>query len=530
MAVQFGTVGGRCSMPEEARHRSQSRQRLLGPPKPHAAKRAADADLIAALSQRQDGERAPIYKQLAAALRRAVEDGILSIGSRLPPERGLAKALHVSRTTVQAAYQELESLGYVGSHQGSGTFVRARPEWTMPVRLGGARRRFARRSFSVANTFMLDLMQAASEPVRYGFETGCADGELVPLNDLMAVVEDLFSHSAMEWVSYSPTVGSVRLRRAIAQRLLPLRGLPGVGDDSVMILTGSMQGLDLIAKLFLDPGDAVIVERPTFPGAAQVFRSYGAHLVGVPVDAGGLVVDALADTLLRWRPKLMYIQPTLQNPTGATLEPRRRREILALAADFGVPLVEDDAYGLLAGPQGPPPLRATDTGGQVIYLSTMSKILAPGLRVGYLVAEPSLIQRLAHMKQLADLHTSTLSQLLIEGWLTVGDVPAHLERCSKVYGHRLKTALAVVSASQILQPYLVPAGGMYLFCRLQGGLSAAALRARSARRDVIFAPGDAFCADDGFADHLRLCFSTVDAAGVRVGLERLVRLAAEMLA
>ena len=501
----------------------------MGPPNTEKSNRAADAELIGALAHVKTSGAGPIYKQVAASLRRAIEDGVLAIGSRLPAERRLAEVLHVSRTTVQAAYQELVSLGYVGPRQGSGTFVRARPEWSSPLRRSGPRYRFANRNFSVGNTFMLDLMQAASEPVRYGFETGGADAELVPLRELMAVAEDLFSHSAIEWVSYSPTSGSARLRRAIVQGLLPLRGLTGVDVDAIMILAGSMQGLDLIAKLFLDPGDAVIVENPTFPGAVQVFQAYGARLVGVPVDEGGLIVDALMEALRHWHPKLIYVQPTLQNPTGATLDPDRRRQVLALAGDFGVPLVEDDAYGLLAGRQGPAPLKATDQGGHVIYLGTMSKILAPGLRVGYLVAEPPLVRRLTHIKQLADLHTSTVSQLLIEGWLTVGDVPAHLERCRKVYGQRLKTALSVVKASTILHPYLLPTGGMYLFCRLQGGLSAAALRARSPERGVIFAPGDAFCVEQGFADHLRLCFSTVDAAGVRVGLERLVRLAEEML-
>lgn len=494
----------------------------------------ADALAVADILERSSGAggAAPfLYGRLAASLQRAIEDGELAIGSRLPSERALAASIGRSRTTVQAAYRELAAMGYVRPSPGSGTYVRARPEWAhdhhpVPGRPRG--HRFAHRERLAGNTFLLDLMQAASERFPYGFETGSADGRLLPVHELAAVAEDLFSHHSLDWVSYSPTSGIPRLRQAIVQELLPPRGLRGVAPDEVLVVTGSMQGLDLISKLFLDPGDAVVVENPTFPGALQVFRGYGARLVGVPVDGEGMRTETLPAVLEAHRPKLIYVQPTLHNPTGATLRRSRRAELLSAAEAYGVPVVEDDAYGLLVGTGGPLALKADDAAGNVLYLSTMSKILAPGLRLGYLVAGGALIERLAQLKQLADLHTSTVSQFLVEGWLGTGDVRGHLARCQRAYAQRLAAALRIVRPAGLLRPFLEPNGGMYLFCGLPPGLTASALRRRSGERGVIFAAGDAFSPDGGYGDHLRLSFSTTGPAAIRVGLDRLQRLIADM--
>lgn len=477
---------------------------------------------------RKDAAR-PIYHRLVSCLSESVADGSVPIGTRLPSERQMAHALAISRTTVQNAYRTLESQGYLESRRGSGTFVCARPEWAVKA-ASRPRRNYARNVSATSNTFLLDLMQAATETHRYSFETGMPDPMLLPTAEFESIIADLFSRRSGEWISYSPTQGVPRFRYALTQSLLNFRGLAQVPTDQVLVLTGSMQGIDLVSRLLLNPGDAVMVENPTFPGAIQIFRSYGAKLVGVPVDHEGIVVDAMEELLERHRPKLLYIQTALQNPTGATLSRSRRMRLLELVERYQVPVLEDDAYGLLQDALETRPLKADDPDDLVIYLGTLSKIVSPGLRVGYLVAEEGLARDLAQIKQLTDLHTSTISQYLVEGWLSTGDVRGHLQRCRATYRERVDLAFRILQGDGTLRPYMEPAGGFYLFCGLPEPLTAAKLRAHSVQRSVIFASGDAFTVDGSLGNYLRLCVSSTDLPTIRVGLERMLRLVEELAA
>lgn len=484
------------------------------------------------LSSVDRGSKVPLYRQMVQGIRDAIEAGALQAGDRLPSERRLAERLGFSRTTVQAAYGELIALGFLHSVPGSGTFVVGRPTAPAPASASPLEQGFAKRRTLAAGTFLEDLMRGAANPPEYGFEVGMPDPGLLPLREFELVILDLFARRSREVLSYSPTEGTVALRTAIAGTLLPMRGLRGVDPEHIMIVTGSMQGLDLVGKLFIQPGDAVVVENPTFPGAIQTFRSLDARIVAVPVDGDGMQVDRIESMLQGIRPKLIYTQPTLQNPTGAIMSRARRRDLLELAARWNVPVLEDDAYGLLAdgppGAAGPLPLRAEDDSGLVIYLSTLSKVVSPGLRVGYLVADARLIRELSRFKQLADLHTSTVSQLLVEGWLSTGDVRGHLQRCRTAYRQRIRAALDQMGDGTALRPFLKPEGGFYLFARLRDGLNAVRVRTESLPRGISFAPGAHFSSDGSFADHLRLCVAARDVPIVRSGIQRLLRLVEQM--
>lgn len=473
----------------------------------------------------------PLYRQIVQRLRDAIDGGHLKTGDRLPSERRLAEHFGFSRTTVQTAYAELVALGYLRSVPGSGTFVAGRPS-SPGSASSPLEHAYAKRRLVAAGTFLAGLMRGATSPLEYGFEVGMPDPNVLPLHEFELVLRDLFATRARDVLSYSPTEGIDALRIAVARRLLPLRGLHGISPDHVMILTGSMQGLDLVGKLFIEPGDHVIVENPTFPGAIQTFRALGAELVPVPIDKDGLRVDELASWLERRRPKLIYTQPTLQNPTGAVLAEERRAALVRLASEYEIPVLEDDAYGLLwegsAGAAAPKPLKGKDERGVVIYLSTFSKIVSPGLRVGYLVADPGVIRELSRLKQLTDLHTSTVSQLLVEAWLSTGDVVGHLRRCRVTYRQRIDAALQQMGEGESLQPFLAPPGGFYVFARLQGSLSAEAVRNEAIGRGISFAPGRHFAADGGFGDHLRLCVATLAVPTIRSGIQRLHRLWEEL--
>lgn len=475
------------------------------------------------------GRAKPLYLQLVQSLREAIDAGHLHVGERLPSERRLARQFGLSRTTVQSAYAELTALGLLKSVPGSGTFVARRPLSAVPKGTGPLQRVMAKRKSLAAGTFLEDLMRSTSTPPEYNFDVGMPDPQLLPLHEFELVILDLFSNRSRQALSHSPSEGILSLRQAIASSLLPMRGLTGVQPDNIMIVTGSMQGLDLVAKLFVEPGDAVVLENLTFPGAIQTFRAAGAEVLSVPVDKDGMQVDALEQLLQRRRPKLIYTQPVLQNPTGAALVPARRRQLLALATEYGIPVLEDDAYGLLAAEApGLLPLKTEDEHGVVIYLSTFSKVVSPGLRVGYLVADAGIIRELARFKQLADLHTSTISQLLVEGWLATGSVRAHVQRCRDVYAKRIRTALSMLEGTCALQPFLKPIGGFYVFLRLPVGLRAAAVESKSFARGIAFARGGPFSTDGSFDDHIRLCVATVEGPTISNGIQRLLRLLEEM--
>ena len=470
----------------------------------------------------------PIYIRIYEQLKDAIERGEFRIGERLPSEREIQRTFHVSRMTAQSAYRHLEDMGYVLRHETQGTFVAARPQWPAAVRKE-ARFRPSKSWRQLGGNFLEDLMESGSHAYRFDFEVGRPDLDLFPNAAMQLLLEDILTRKPAEILMYSATAGLPTFREAVARRLLPLRGMDRLGVEHVLVTTGAMQAIDLIAKLFIEQDDLVIVEQPTFPGAVQRFRAAGARFAAVPVDAGGLDVDRVEHLLQGQQPRLIYVQPSSQNPTGATLSLERRQRLLALARNYNVPIVEDDAGGFFADGTGLRSLRSDDQDDLVLHVGTFSKLIAPGLRVGYVVAPANIVRLLTSVKQMTDLHTGPIPQLLLEGWLMSSDVPGHVAFARQVYSERLAAALAELQHGP-LQPVLRPSTGMYIFCRIASGLKASFVQQRSAPRGVVFAPGDEFSAGGELGDHLRLCVSGLPAASIRAGLRRLTRLLEELTA
>jgi len=289
-----------------------------------------------------------------------------------------------------------------------------------------------------------------------------------------------------------------------------------------------MQALDLVAKLFVEPGDAVVVEKPTFPGILSRFRAQGARLIPLPIDQDGLDVDKLASVMARETPRLIVVQPSGHNPTGTNLSIERRARLLALARQYNVPVIEDDAAGFFADDAGLRALRG-DGDDIVIHVGSFSKLIAPGLRVGYLAGPANIIRLLTSVKQMADLHTSPIQQLLLEGWLLSYDVARHVATARRTYQGRLAAALQDLRFGP-LKAVSFPRSGLYVFCRIEGGVPAGLLQQRSAEHGVVFAPGDAFSPDGDLGDHLRLCVSGLPVPSIHAGLRRLTHLLEEMTA
>jgi len=468
----------------------------------------------------------PIYVRIYEQMKGAIERGEFRIGERMPSEREIQRTFHVSRMTAQSAYRKLEDMGYVLRHPTQGTFVAARPQWPSAVRKE-ARFTPSKSWRHLGGHFLEDLMESGSHAYRFDFEVGRPDMDLFPNASMQLLLEDLLTRRPSEVLMYSATAGLPSLREAIAKRLLPLRGMDRLGVEHVLVTTGAMQAIDLIAKLFIEPEDLVLVERPTFPGALQRFRAQGARFAEVPVDGEGLDVERLEGILRDLHPRLIYVQPCAQNPTGATLSALRRQVLLALARDYNVPIVEDDAGGFFAEGPGLRSLKSDDGDDLVLHVGTFSKLIAPGLRVGYIVAPANIVRLLTSVKQMTDLHTGPIPQLLLEGWLMSSDVGEHVAFARQVYQERLAAALEELENGP-LQPVLRPGAGIYLFCRITSGLPAIFLQQRSAAHGVVFAPGDEFSPSGELGDHLRLCVSGLPAASIHVGLRRLKQLLKEI--
>jgi 2-aminoadipate transaminase len=326
----------------------------------------------------------------------------------------------------------------------------------------------------------------------------------------------LSTDPAAAW-GHGPTEGQPALRNAIADRY-------SVPRDSVLILSGAQQGLDLLARCLIDPGDAVVLDRPGYLGAIQSFRAAGAKLIGWDIARGDS--DELEDLLVRYRPKLIYTNPTFHNPTGATLPIRTRREVLSLSQRYRVPIVEDATYRDLYFTDPPPPaLRDLDEHNLVIYLNSFSKVMAPGLRLGWIAAAPSIVDQIAIIKQRLDPHTPNLIQFAVARLMREGAFDAHLRMLRAEHAKRCTQMIAA------LQRYMPagsvrcarPTGGLYLWCRLGPDLSATALHDRALASGVTFVPGPAFYPDPAGDSQLRLCFTSVLPATMEEGVKRLAR-------
>src|ERR671922_2414392 len=302
----------------------------------------------------------PLYGHLVTLLETAISRGDLPSGSRVPPERELAQRLRISRTTVVSAYRELESRGLIRGYVGRGTFVCATPDSSgAPFAWRG---KIASAALRSSDSTLRDTIRHSSDARLLSLAAGEPAIDCFPTAAFQQAIDQVLRRDARSAWRHGPTEGQPELREAIADRF-------GVPAESVLILAGAQQGLDLIARCLVDPGDAVILDRPGYLGAIQSFRAAGAKLIGWDVLRADS--DELEDLLVRYRPKLIFTDPTFQNPTGQTMPIRARRELLKLAERYRVPIVEDAAYGELQFSEPPPPaLRELDTQNIVIHLSS----------------------------------------------------------------------------------------------------------------------------------------------------------------
>jgi 2-aminoadipate transaminase len=395
-------------------------------------------------------------------------------------------------------------------------------------------RRYAQRMAGVRSSAMRDLMAVTERPGMISLAGGFPWTAAFPPDLLVELTERVAREGTAEALQYGPTEGLADLRERLAAGLRET-GTPTEAAD-LLITSGGQQALDLLARVLLDPGDRVICEGPTYPGAVPVLMAAQADVVHVPVDRDGIDPAGLADALERCEregkpAKLVYLIPTFQNPSGAALSLERRRAVLELAVRHDVLVIEDDPYSALRFEgERLPTLRSMDPDGRVVYVGTLSKVLSPGLRIGYVAADHAILAKLNLCKQAADLCSSTLSQRLACVFLDDPRSRVLLDTQRDVYRAR-RDALADALAAELPAgtSWTTPAGGLFLWATLPVGLDSDDLLVRSLSRQVAFVPGRAAYLDGQGARSLRLNFSAVDEDTLREGARRLGAVCSEAL-
>ena len=389
---------------------------------------------------------------------------------------------------------------------------------------------FADRLQNIETSAIRELFKLLGKPGIISFAGGFPDPALFDVEGLKMSSEAVLSNNPGPVLQYGATEGWGPLREQISH-FMAGKGAT-VAPDGLIVTTGSQQALDLIGKTMISPGDKVIVEAPTFLATIQCFRLYGAHLIGAPIDANGVDVDRLEQLIAEHQPKLVYLIPTFGNPSGATLSLERRLRVLEIAARTHPLIVEDDPYGELYFGQAPPPslLALSDqvpgSREYLVHCGSLSKILSPGLRVGWMIAPPELLARATMCKQFSDAHTSNLTQAIGAHYLTLGRLDAALGVVRSTYAERARVMAA--SLQRTLGDAIAfdaPQGGMFFWARLTGAKGGPANAAEFAKRAieqlVAFVPGAPFYPHDPDPATLRLSFATADVAKIEEGVARL---------
>ncbi|MDR3599526.1 MAG: PLP-dependent aminotransferase family protein [Desulfosporosinus sp.] len=489
--------------------------------------------------------KTPLYLQIKSQIRQLILANELPPGFRLPPERKLAASLGVNRTTVVNAYHELVADGLIQPHVGKGTIVNpllcAEPFSLdhfassnsellhSPVQPISWQNFYTKQSERMYNPVLASILDEIGDEDQISFALGSPAGEYYPLEEFRQISQTVMRSGNWQAFEYGPTIGHYPLRKFL-EEWLSLRGIR-TQAQSIMILSGSQQGLDLLAKVLIEPGDYIVMEEPSFLGAIGVFKAAGARILTVPLDQEGLRINLLEQILSRHRPKFIYTLPTFQNPSGTKMSLSRRQELLKLAYQYHVPIIEDDPYSeLYYEGQPSPSLKSLDKHGHVIYLGTFSKMLFPGFRLGWCVAPPPILEQLALAKQHVDLHTSTTTQWIMTEFCRQGLLDKHLLTVRSQYKRQLN---AMVTALTNFAPpglsWTVPEGGYYLWCELPPGIKAATLLTKAAEKKVTFIPGNAFYTNSGGKDRFRLCFSRHSETTITEGICRLCKAILEIL-
>ena len=387
-------------------------------------------------------------------------------------------------------------------------------------------RNYAKRMDRMKASEIRELLKLTTKPEIISFAGGLPAPELFPVEDIAKVAHDLVLKEGRQLLQYATTEGRLTLRQKIAKRMAEKYGTPGIDPDDILITTGSQQCLDFCGKLFLDPGDVVLCESPSYLGALNAFNAYEPVFKEVPTDEEGIIPEEL-DKILATTPrvKFIYVIPEFQNPTGVSWTVERRRKFMEVVNKYDLPVFEDDPYGELryTGKMNPT-LKSMDTKGLVSFLGTFSKIFCPGMRLGWIAGPHDIVEKFVTIKQSADLHTSNFDQGIVDAYIDSCDLDAHVEEIKELYGKRLQLILKTMEEEF---PEGVtstrPEGGLFLWVTMPKGVSSLKVFNKCIEMKVAAVIGDAFYPNEKTDRSLRVNYSNMPEDRIIEGIKRMAK-------
>lgn len=438
----------------------------------------------------------PIYKQIAEYIEGEISSGTFSPNSPLPSERKLARELDVNRSTIVAAYDELQSIGLVDRIKGSGTRVSNDIWGLINKRIPNWHRYVEDGSFIPNYPIVQKLRQQSEDHNLINLISGELSSDLFPAQQFEAILAE---KPFREHLGYDHPQGNEQLRKTIVNHVHLYKKIK-TEPSSILVTSGAQQALYLIVQGLLKPGDAVAIEDPSYCYSLPLFQSAGLKVFHLPVDKNGVNPEDLIDIHRKHRIRMVFLNPDYQNPTGTTLSFERRKRILELSATFGIPVIEDDPYSLTSYDGNVnPTLKSMDSNGNVLYVSSLSKIVASGLRIGWIIGPTPVIERLADIKQQVDFGHSVFPQWIAHHFFSSNHFDHHIEHLRKQLEQRrneITLTLNHLLGDQV--EFLKPAGGIHLWCKINAAFDENKLIEESVKKGVVFAPGSILGSKKGY--------------------------------
>lgn len=456
-----------------------------------------------------------LYKQLAEFIEHGISTGMYPPGQPLPSERQLASRFNLNRSTVVSAYDLLEAEGLILRKRGSGTTVN-QDIWGIAKKRTPSWDRYIESGFFLPN---IPLAQRIRKQIENNKLINLASGELsADLFPLKFFNKIISSKPFTGTLGYDHPLGNESLRNTIVRHLKEYRAIE-TNPSSILITSGAQQALHLVAQCLLKPGDAIALEIPSYHYSLPVLKSAGLRPFYLPVDKDGINPKQLLALHKKHRIRMIFLNPAFQNPTGATLSPSRRKELMEISLEYGIPIVEDDPYSLTSfSGEAVPPLKSLDENGNVLYLSSLSKIVASGLRIGWIIGPSSVIERLADAKQQVDFGHASFTQWVANEFLGSDHFSMHLHNLNKQLEKR--KSQIIKSLNTYLQEYVdfeAPKGGIHLWCKINKTHNEAKLLQESIKRGVVYTPGSTLGPDKGY---VRFTFSREDELNIDMGIRK----------
>ena len=456
-----------------------------------------------------------IYKQLAEYIENGIADGTFPPDKPLPSERKLAKDLNINRSTVVAAYDELESNGLIQRNRGSGTTIskdiwgitkKRIPSWNRYIEAG---------SFLPNLPVTQRIRKEAVDHKLINLASGELSEDLFPLKSLRGITS---TRSFIGSLGYDHPQGNAILRETIAKHVKQYRSIE-TNPSSILITSGAQQALHLVVQCLLKPGDAVALEDPSYSYNLPIFKSAGLKTYFLPVNKDGINPEDLLSLHKKHRIRMIFLNPAFQNPTGALLNESQRKAILEISSEHGIPVVEDDPYSLTSFTgQRISTLKSMDVHGNVLYISSLSKIVASGLRIGWIIGPRPVIERLSDAKQQIDFGHASFTQWIANDFLESENFHFHIKSLVKELEKRrnqIVSSLRYYLKDQV--EFNIPQGGIHIWCRLNKDFNEMQLLEESIKRGVIFVPGSTMGSKKGF---VRFTFAREDEASINEGIKR----------